>query len=230
METIQIARSQEATVADTAYRVVRELILTGAIAPGEFIRERTTAARLQLSRTPIREACGRLASEGFLERVPNRGFRAPRQPIRDLLDLYPIVTALELLAAEESLPRASAKDLAALRRHDHAMQCAAGAGDAAAAIQANEEFHARLTVHCSNGRLMRMLDELRHQVMGLELWSASVDHLNVEAFAHHGQILEAVEHGDIATALQVLRVNRMQTHTALKRGMTGQEEVTRPRR
>ena len=56
-----------------------------------------------VSRTPIREALGRLASEGFLERLPHRGFRVPEESLGNLLELYPIVASLELLAGRLAL-------------------------------------------------------------------------------------------------------------------------------
>ena len=65
------------TLADQVYAVLRDRIVGGEIRPGEFIREQEVSQGLGVSRTPVREALGRLASEGFAERIPHRGFRIP---------------------------------------------------------------------------------------------------------------------------------------------------------
>src|SRR5690606_1919413 len=58
------------TFADQVYEALRDRILEGELSPGEFIREQEVSEAMGVSRTPVREALGRLASEGFLERIP----------------------------------------------------------------------------------------------------------------------------------------------------------------
>ena len=100
-----------ATLTDQVYQILRDRVLAASLKPGEFIREQEVSERLQVSRTPVREALGRLASEGFLERIPHRGFRVPEESVADLADSYPIMCALEILAAEESFSRLDAAAL-----------------------------------------------------------------------------------------------------------------------
>ena len=61
------------TLTDRALRQLRNLILTGELAPGERVAEAAMAERLSISRTPMREAIRVLASEGLLTVNPNRG-------------------------------------------------------------------------------------------------------------------------------------------------------------
>ena len=204
------------TLADAAYHAVREQILAGNLARGEFIRERSVSAALRISRTPLREAFSRLATEGFLERAANRGYRVPEAPLDDLLHLYPIVTALELTAARESLASTGPNDLVALKILNRAMVDAIADHDATRAIRTNEDFHRRLTAHCTNPRLTKMLDDLRSQLSGLEIWSATQPELNTEAMRQHRDIVKALTQGDTKRALRVLEANRMQTFNALR--------------
>lgn len=203
------------TLADAAYLAVRDQIVVGTLRPGEFIRERAVSEALSISRTPLREAFGRLATEGFLERVPNRGYRVHPEPLTELLELYPVVSALEQTAAREAFRSMRTADLDALRRINQEMQAAIRAGDAAAAIAANEQFHRRLTAPCGNRRLGKLLDDLRSQLAGLELWSATRPELNAEAVGQHKAIIHALSRGDHAAALALLEANRLQTHVAL---------------
>ena len=54
-------------------------LLSRGAEPGTFLRESELATAMGVSRTPVREALGRLASEGYLERIAHRGFRVPGQ-------------------------------------------------------------------------------------------------------------------------------------------------------
>jgi DNA-binding GntR family transcriptional regulator len=61
------------TLTDQVYEVLREQILSGRWEHGRFMREQQISEKLGVSRTPVREALGRLASDRFVERVPRRG-------------------------------------------------------------------------------------------------------------------------------------------------------------
>ena len=63
---------------DRAYLDIRHRIITGACRPGTPLSESALARMVRPSRTPIREALGRLLEEGYVERVPGRGFQVAR--------------------------------------------------------------------------------------------------------------------------------------------------------
>src|SRR5688572_3748277 len=128
------------TLAEQVYRAVRARILDGALAPGAFLREKDLAS-MAVSRTPIREALGRLASEGFLERLPHRGFRVPEESVANLLELYPIVASLELLAGRLAFDRFSTEDVARLRDINARLAEARDRGDVRAMLDLNTAFH-----------------------------------------------------------------------------------------
>ena len=214
-------RLARASLSDAAYLAVRDRIVAGRIAPGEFIRERAVGAALRVSRTPLREALGRLATEGFLERLPNHGFRVSPTPIQDLLDLYPIVAQLEVLAARETLARLGKPDLDRLRQLNREMGEAIAASDAGEAIRVNEAFHQLLTSQSGNRRLDKLLEHLRSQLNSLEIWSATRPELATEAVRQHKAIIQAVVRRDYGAAVQLLEANRMQTWKTLTQQQVG---------
>ena len=67
-----------AQASKNATTMLRDLILAGALAAGSKLGEAELATRLDVSRTPVREALSRLAAEGLVEIVPNRGARVAR--------------------------------------------------------------------------------------------------------------------------------------------------------
>lgn len=202
----------QTTLADQAYKVIRGRILNGDMALGEFVREQDVSAALGVSRTPVREALGRLASEGFLERIPHRGFRVPEEPLHTLLELYPIVSALELLAGRLALPQLTDADIATLRSINRELAASIESGDVRRRIELNNRFHHFLCERAGSERLSDLLDDLRSQLSRLEHWYYSQQNRTEESIAQHDELIHAVEAGDHARALAVLESNMSMTY------------------
>jgi DNA-binding GntR family transcriptional regulator len=205
-------RISTSTLADQVYSVLRDRIVRGEIAPGAFIREQEVSEALGVSRTPVREALGRLASEGFAERIPHRGFRVPEESVDDLLELYPIVAALEVLAARATLPTFAPSDLEELRTIQDRFRDAVARDDPAAGIEHNRQFHHLLSFRSGNRHLAELLDELRSRVVRLELWSFAHISQREESVVQHDDIIRAIEKREFDRALSLLEYNRMQTY------------------
>lgn len=219
--------AERLTLAEHVYRQVRSRIVSAEVAPGQFIRE-VELKSLGASRTPIREALARLASEGFLERIPHRGFRVPEEPIARLLDLYPVVAALDLLAGRLALPRFTADDVARLRDINRRLEQAADPDNVRRRIELNNEFHRVFTERSGNRRLSELLDDLRAQLSRLESWYYSSGEHTGESVREHDRIIDAVAAGDHERALSLLEQNMSLTYQSLLReqGEAG-EGVTR---
>jgi DNA-binding GntR family transcriptional regulator len=202
------------TLGDQVYLALRDRIIAGRHAPGEFLREIELATALGVSRTPVREAFARLAREGFVERLARRGYRVPTEPVSRLLELYPIVASLEVLAAELALPHVDARLITELRGINRRMEACIQRRDGTAGIALNHEFHRLLSARCGNRRLCELLEELRSQVLRLEYWSADQGAQAEEAVLQHDQILNSMERGEYDEALRMLRQNRLQTYFA----------------
>src|SRR5689334_7564574 len=79
---------------------LRDMLLEGEIAPGARIPERDLCGKLEISRTPLREALKVLAAEGLVLLLPNRGARAAKLTEKDVQDLFEVCQGLEALAGE----------------------------------------------------------------------------------------------------------------------------------
>jgi len=98
---------------------LREEIFGGLLAPGAFIDEASVCERLQISRTPLREALKVLTAEGLLRHEPRRGCFVAEVTQRDLDEIFPVIALLEGRCAWEAARHASDDDLAALEAlHD----------------------------------------------------------------------------------------------------------------
>ncbi len=205
------------TLSEQVYRAVRARIMAGALAPGAFVREKDLES-MGVSRTPIREALGRLASEGFLERLPHRGFRVPEESLGNLLELYPIVASLELLAGRLALERFTEADVAELKQVNRSLAEARDRGDVRAMLAENERFHRLISERGGNRRLALLLDDLRSQLTRLELWYYSGQDRTQRSIREHEEIIAAIEGGDHPRALSLLERNMSLTYRSLLGG------------
>lgn len=221
-------RLTSTTLTEKVYQALRDRILAGKVGSGEFIREQEVSEGLGVSRTPVRESLGRLASEGFLERIPHRGFRVPKESIAELVELYPIIGTLELLAARLSFPRIDEDALDRLRATNQDYEGAKRLNDIGAGIELNNQFHHQLSEKCGNRRLCELLDELRMQVKRLEVWAFSAINEWDESIAEHNEILQAIEGKDYERGLAVLEKNRLTTYNDFVERLVGRasEETT----
>lgn len=99
--TIEIARDGKAAslTRDDVYRAVVEKIVSGQLRPGHRLSERTLAASLGVSRTPIKEAVRRLENEGFVRTAPRQGIVVATSAQDSVLDAVRVRAVLEGLAA-----------------------------------------------------------------------------------------------------------------------------------
>ena len=98
------------------YSQIKTLILCNEILPGQKLHHQELSERLGVSRTPVREALTRLAQEGYVTLLPNRGFTCKEIRLQEADDLYQLREALEAFAVEkavENLTEASFTGLSA---------------------------------------------------------------------------------------------------------------------
>jgi DNA-binding GntR family transcriptional regulator len=134
----------------------RRLIVEGRLAPGQRLNEGRLAAQLDVSRTPLREALAQLASEGFVNVKPRRGFFVQSPDADEIRELYQIRGILDPAALElAGLPTpAQLGRLAALNT-----RILDAVSDVDAIIRCDDAWHVELLSHCPN---RVVLDLIRH--------------------------------------------------------------------
>lgn len=166
-----------------------------------------------------------LANEGFVVRVPRRGFQIPDRSIRELIDLYPILAVLERAAGATSLPRFTATDRSALRLTGTEVQRATEAMDAATALERNLDFHRLLASRCDNRRLIDLIETLGREILQLEYWSFANPEHRAIATREHDDIVAAVEAGDVDRALSLIEANRLLARDAFVRQFKSEDQT-----
>jgi DNA-binding GntR family transcriptional regulator len=157
----RLAEEDTLSLAERAYRRLRDSIVQGALAAGSRISERSLAPALGISAQPVREALRRLEQDGMVVTLPRRGtvvaeFGPDRQA-----EMGRIRAALEGAAAALAAGRADDAALAALEAQLQAMRDATAAGRPELVSEANERFHALIHKATENVFLIRSLAALR---------------------------------------------------------------------
>jgi len=187
------------------YEFLKESITRGGLKPGQKLNEVDLGNHLGISRTPIREALMRLEHEGLVTLDPGKGAVVSEISKVDLGEIYPIVAALEGLAARIAAANMEPADIRKLRKLDRQMVKAAKAGDASAFMNLNTEFHQTFLDRCTNQRLSSLVSSYKEQIYRFRIFSLNMPGRMHHSTGEHRQIIEAFERKDGELAEQLLR-------------------------
>jgi DNA-binding GntR family transcriptional regulator len=192
------------TLAQQVYAHLRQGILENAYPPAAPLPEEALAARLNVSRVPVREALRRLASEGLVTLVPRQGAVVSSLSRKQFLDAYRLRGALEALAVRLAIPQLTSADLDRLGEIDAAMKTAAAANDPEAFFAANAAFHEVFIERAGNDYLRATYEPLMDQMRRYRSPSADLRGGLERSIEEHEAILAAVRAGDAAEASRLI--------------------------
>lgn len=198
----------ETNVLDKAYDQLKRSIVDGAYRPGERLKALRVAQELGMSRTPVKEALGRLEQEGLVKREPGSGYIVRGLSVSDILNLYKVREALEVEAAREALPNLTAEILQAMRE---ALKRADGflkqkrLNDF---LRANRQFHSIIVAHTGNNVLQEMLNNLDARFWSISTIVVSRNPERVQDIRRENRaILDALAVGDFQNVEEAVKAH-----------------------
>jgi DNA-binding GntR family transcriptional regulator len=189
---------------------IERMILDGELDMGDRLNELALAARFNISRGPIREACRSLAQAGLLEIQINRGFFVRKLAQKEVVDLYDLRAGLMHLAGELLAKNITPDQLAQIKAMVDAMDAAQRAGDAGRFRELNSDFHAALVEATDNRRLVEIYQGLAKEIQLFRrrgLVSASAMELSNR---EHRAIVEAIVAQDAARTAAAMQQHILQ--------------------
>jgi DNA-binding GntR family transcriptional regulator len=211
---------------ERAVGAVRELILRGDLPAGARLGEVELAERLGVSRTPIREALTRLAAEGLVEIVPNRGARVSSWSVAELEGVFDLRSALEPKLTGLAVPRADATDVAVLEDLAAAMLEVGLPGprqDLDALVPLNRRFHDRLVAVADQPALATALAGAIHAPIQLRNFHAYDEASLRRSLAHPVEIVAGIRAGDPTWAQAVMTAHIHNARAVMVRAARQQE-------
>ncbi len=193
------------TVNQRVYERLRDYILAGSIGLGERLDERLLAEQMNVSRTPIRDAIGKMVKEGLVEHRAYQGNFVRAFSVQEVTDLYELRAELESMAARLAAQRRTDSDLAELTRHVSSASAAREVADLAAYAEADLQFHRLVTRMARNGALTTALAQLEQQIR-LARNVANQDQATVDrTMTERRRVTAAIRNGDGTAAADVMR-------------------------
>ncbi|HWL56835.1 MAG TPA: GntR family transcriptional regulator [Paracoccus sp. (in: a-proteobacteria)] len=219
-------KSAGASLTDRAYRALRTEIVTCVLPPGAEFSELELAPRLQMSKTPVREALSRLIQEGLVEAFPRRGYRITPVTVKDVNDLFIMRSALEALAAEHAVQRISDAELDQLAALAVIRYTPGQDMTVEGFIAANTDFHLAIANASGIPRLAVQIQNGLIEAERLFYMGAISRDVNPETEADHLQIVAAMRARDVEAARAAVIAHTEHTRRGLLNALIASGSAT----
>ena len=193
--------AQTGSLADRAYRLLEEQLVTLRYPPGELISEKDLMDKTAIGRTPVREAIQRLSAEGLVQILPRKGLMVTPLRRSDLTRIIEARRVLERLMVVKAAERATDDQRLALRFLSNNLLAAED--DLELFFQLDQQLNELLEEACDNRFLVNALTIMHSQCR--RLWYMHRERLDLHLSARlHSGLALAVANGDAAGAIRAL--------------------------
>jgi len=220
------AEQPRAFFTDSAYREIKRQILSGEMPAGFQITEQELAERLNMSRTPTRQAMLRVEQEGLVEIWSRHGMRVRLMSLDDIRDLYDIISPLEAIAAGIAAAKGPPAALIREMRSCVArMDAALASDDLERWADADVDFHRLLVKASGNDRMIQLFDLFNAQAHRVRRVTLRMRPKPVDSNRDHEAVIDAICSGDAEAAETIHRAHRERSGHQLI-GMLEQKGIT----
>ncbi len=202
-----VAPLQRRRLVDEATQALRSAILDGRFTAGARLRQTDLADRLGISRTPIREALGRLQQEGLVGLLPGGGVRVAVLNLEEAVELYDLREMLDGLAARLAAGRASPEALGRLEKLLARMAQCLEHGRTNQWFPAHVAFHDEIFRASGNARLQSLSAVVRLSIQRFHPLLLRTEHRLADAYREHRRIYEAIAGHEGTAAERVARAH-----------------------
>lgn len=192
-------------LSEKVYKRIKEEIITHKIPPNFRLKEEQLAKELGVSRSPVREALRRLASEGYITLFPNRGAIINEISIKDVIEIYQIRGTLFGLAGALSSQNISKKEIEKLEELIKKMEDALKKGDSYTFSVLDEEFDNFILKTSRNKNLIEILKIINDRIRMIRFESLSVPGRMEKAFEELNKIFKAIKEKDKENAEKFIK-------------------------
>ena len=215
---------KELSAADLAYDGILDLVLNSELRPGERSSVNLLAMRLDLGRTPVKEAITRLQTEGLLTVAGRSGTMVNRLGRTQTKQLFAMRRALEDFAAEYVVRNVTGRDIQEIRK---CLQELSRSNTRHEFVRANVDFHSRIVAAANNPFLDRFYAQLQIQVQivtylikrGFDKKAAT------DRQREHASIVKALESRSAATLRAALRLHTQTSERAILATLKNDQEL-----
>jgi DNA-binding GntR family transcriptional regulator len=184
---------------------LKHAIIRGDLLPGDRLVESSIADRLNISRTPVREAIHKLEREGLLRKLPRGGFTVMNLSREDIEETFGIRSVLESYAARLAALNHREEDLEPLEETIHEFQIALDRGQMDKLPGINTAFHNLFYALSQSPKLIKMINDLRDQIYRFRKIILSIDNMAKTSNEDHRKMVEAIRRRDVSGVERLVR-------------------------
>lgn len=197
-----MAAKNDSSMQNQAYQFIRQKIASCEYQPKQMLSESQLQEELGFSRTPVREAIGRLAQEGLLQVFPKRGIMVSGISIQDIHQIFEVRSLLEPYALRTYH---TALDLKEIQRFSDLFHAYSSDGPHLDFYALDDQFHALLLSSMKNDYLVELYDRIRTQSIRLRIMSGEFIQSRIDqTMQEHAQIADACLAQDWEQAAQAM--------------------------
>ena len=180
---------RDSSMQNQAYQFIRKKIERCEYAPNDMLSESLLREELGFSRTPVREAIGRLAQEGLVRVYPKRGIMVSPISIGDIHKIFEVRALVEPYALTAHNDKI---DLAELARFSEIFHSYSGGGEDGEIYDVDDRFHETLIAAIENDYLIELCDRIHVQSVRLRVLSGRLIESRIrDTMAEHARIADA---------------------------------------
>ncbi len=184
-------------------RYLEAEIVEGRLPAGTRLNPEEIAKRLNVSKSPVREAMILLQREGLVKRKPRSIFVVSEINLTDLREIYPIRASLNALAVKTILQSPSAAaTVEKLAEYLEKMRLKAEVGNTTEYFHASTDFYNFLILSCLNQRLQLIWNQLSRQVLRFRFLAMSQPGHIQRSFQDHLRLIAAMREGTVEEAMR----------------------------
>jgi DNA-binding GntR family transcriptional regulator len=215
LASLETSGKRARSLTDQAYGELRRRIITGIMPPGREMSELELADQLSMSKTPVREALGRLAMEGLVEAFPRRGYRVSSVTVKDMNDLFAVRAMLEGTAGAMAAINLTQAELERLDALADASYVRGENASVQSFVKANEDFHSAIARASRNPRLYNLVVSHLQECGRFFYMGAQIRDVNPETTNDHHRIVAVLRERDPEKARAAMVMHNENTRVGL---------------
>ena len=185
----ELLATENKPIRDIAYETLKHSIIMGELPPGSRIVETVYANKLQISRTPLREALRKLELDGLVTYELRRGVIVCAFTLDDIDEIFTIRNAMMMLLLPSIVERVTEDDITAMREILTKMDAALEAGDCEALAVYNRQFHRHFEHISDKRRILSVIDNQEEYIIRFSAVAiASMEHRKAAHDEHHRMV------------------------------------------
>ena len=199
-------KSRERDLTGEACSRIKQMILSYDLRPGQKLEHQPLSDRLGMSRTPVREALGRLTEEGFVTRFPHKGYFVAEINEAEAKELFELREYLELYTVEKAIKNRTDADLKKLREIlDSYNDAISQGGVSRQMFLVDENFHLKIAEIADSAMVKRILTTIFEKIIMKRAVEGISSLSGLSSYRRHLRILKAIEKRDVREARKQLR-------------------------